>query len=56
MRKIVGGIAFFAVLLPSWVLLGVPVLIGEGAQWASDHVVGPMLDSIEEWMGTKVLS
>jgi hypothetical protein len=50
MRAVIGTLAWMSIVLPSWALLGIPVLMGEAAQWTADHVMEPILTRIEKWM------
>lgn len=49
-RTTLGTLAWLSIVAPSWALLGIPILMGEVAQWTADNVLAPMLDRIEKWM------
>ncbi len=56
MRVIIGWICFAAIAIPGITILGILVLIGEGAQWIADEWMYPLLDRIERWMDADLRS
>jgi hypothetical protein len=50
MRLIIGYTLVYTLIVPAALLLSVPVVIGEAAQWLADRTVSRALDCIEEWM------
>lgn len=50
MRKIIGTTCWFVIFLPFVAVLGIPVMIGGGAQWIVNEWMVPLLDRIERWI------